>query len=41
MNYAWEAVLQTEKYSKERDELCFVQASNPSPYIEVSVKDLN
>ncbi len=41
MNYAWEAVLQAEKHSRERDDLRFVQASNPSPYIEVSVIDLN
>ncbi len=41
MNYAWEAVLQAEKNNRERDDLRFVQASNPSPYIEVSVIDLN
>lgn len=41
MNYAWEAVLQAEKNNKEREELRFVEATNPSPYIEVSVMDLN
>lgn len=41
MNYAWEAVLQAEKNNKEREELRFVEASNPSPYMEVSVVDLN
>lgn len=41
MNYAWEAVLQAEKNNKEREELRFVEASNPSPYIEVSVIDIN
>lgn len=41
MNYAWEAVLQAEKHNRERDDLRFVEASNPSPYIEVSVMDLN
>lgn len=41
MNYAWEAVLQAEKHGRDRDSLRFVQASDPSPYIEVSVMDLN
>lgn len=41
MNYAWEAVLQAEKAGYERDELNFVEAVNPSPYIEVSMIDLN
>ncbi len=41
MNYAWEAVLQAEKHNRERDNLRFVEASTPSPYIEVSVIDLN
>ena len=40
MNYAWEAVLQAERNGRERDGLCFVEASTPSPYIEVSVTDL-
>lgn len=41
MNYAWEAVLQAERNGRERDGLRFVEASTPSPYIEVSVTDLN
>lgn len=41
MNYVWEAVLQTEKKNKDRDKLTFIPASNPSPYIEVSMIDLN
>lgn len=41
MNYAWEAVLQAEKEKRERDRLRFTQADVPSPYIEVSVTDLN
>lgn len=41
MNYAWEAVLQAEKHGRDRDSLRFVEASEPSPYIEVSVVDLN
>lgn len=41
MNYAWEAVLQAEKQHRARDGLRFVEAVNPSPYIEISVEDLN
>ncbi len=41
MNYAWEAVLQAEKHGRDRDNIRFVEASDPSPYIEVSVMDLN
>lgn len=41
MNYAWEVVLQAEKNGRDRTELRFVEAVNPSPYIEVSVIDLN
>lgn len=41
MNYAWEAVLQAEKQHRDRDELRFMEAVNPSPYLEVSVEDLN
>ena len=41
MNYAWEAVLQAERNGRERDGLRFMEASTPSPYIEVSVTDLN
>lgn len=41
MNYAWEAVLQAEKHGMDRDSLRFTEATNPSPYIEVSVVDLN
>ena len=37
MNYAWEAVLQAERNGRERDGLRFVEASTPSPYIEVSL----
>ena len=39
MNYAWEAVLQAEKHGMDRDNLRFTEATNPSPYIEVSVVD--
>lgn len=41
MNYAWEAVLLAERNGRDREELRFVEASVPSPYIEVSVTDLN
>lgn len=41
MNYVWEAVLQAKKENKNQDELCFVEADNPSPYMELSVTDLN
>lgn len=41
MNYAWEAVLMAEKEKRGRDEMRFVEASVPSPYIEISVTDLN
>lgn len=41
MNYAWEAVLMAELNGRERDSLQFVDAVTPSPYIEVSVTDLN
>lgn len=41
MNYAWEVVLQAEKNNIDRDSLRFVEAYNPSPYMEVSVIDLN
>lgn len=41
MNYAWEAVLQAEKNNRNRNGMHFVEASDPSPYIEVSVIDLN
>lgn len=41
MNYAWEVVLQAEKNNIDRNVLHFVEAHNPSPYMEVSVIDLN
>lgn len=41
MNYAWEVVLQAEKNNINRDALHFVEAYIPSPYMEVSVIDLN
>lgn len=41
MNYAWEAALQAEKTGMDRDDLRFVEAVSPSPYIEVSMIDLN
>lgn len=41
MNYAWEVVLQAEKVHQSRDNLRFVEAKDPSPYIEVSLIDLN
>lgn len=41
MNYVWEAVLQIEKKDRDREKLTFIPASNPSPYIEVSMIDLN
>ncbi len=41
MNYAWEAILQAEKTDRDRNNMRFVEASDPSPYIEVSVIDLN
>lgn len=41
MNYAWEVVLQAENNNIDRDALHFVEADNASPYMEVSVMDLN
>lgn len=41
MNYAWEAALQAEKAGMGKDTLWFVEAVSPSPYIEVSMIDLN
>lgn len=41
MNLAWEVVLQAEKDGRSRDELCYVEAKSPSPYMEVSLIDLN
>lgn len=41
MNYAWEAALQAEKAGMRREELRFIEAVSPSPYIEVSMIDLN
>lgn len=41
MNYAWEAVLMAEKEKRGRNGLRFVEASIASPYMEVSVADLN
>lgn len=41
MNYAWEAALQAEKVGMRRDDIRFVEAAVSSPYIEVSVTDLN
>lgn len=41
MNYLWEAVLLAEENEGDRDRLTFIPASNPSPYIEVSMIDLN
>mgnify|MGYP001077463678 CR=1 FL=1 len=41
MNYAWEAVLAAETQGMGRDRLRFVEAASPSPYMEVSVEDLN
>lgn len=41
MNYAWEVVLQAEKYGRSREMLRFVEATVSSPYIEVSMVDLN
>ncbi|MDE7478820.1 MAG: hypothetical protein K2M91_12895 [Lachnospiraceae bacterium] len=41
MNYAWEAVLLAEQNNRDRDSLRFAEAVTPSPYIEVSMTDLN
>lgn len=41
MNYAWEVALQAEKAGMRRDDLRFVEAAAPSPYLEVSMIDLN
>lgn len=41
MNYAWEAVLAARKKHYELASLCFIKGENPSPYIEVSMEDLN
>ena len=41
MNHAWEAVLLAEQNGRDRGSLRFVEAVTPSPYIEVSVTDLN
>lgn len=41
MNYIWEAVLAAEEKGMDREELHFVPAKSPSPYVEVSFADLN
>lgn len=41
MNYVWEGVLEAEKEGKDREELRFVEAVNPSPYMELSMTDIN
>lgn len=41
MNLAWEVVLQAEKDMRSRERLRFVEAKAPSPYMEVSLIDLN
>lgn len=41
MNYVWEAVLTAEQGKFSREELRFVPATNPSPYVEVSFAELN
>lgn len=41
MNYVWEAVLTTEEGAISREELRFVPAFNPSPYVEVSFAEIN
>lgn len=41
MNYIWEAVLSAKKQGIGTNELCYKQAVNPSPYLEVSFCDLN
>lgn len=41
MNYAWEVALQAEKAGMRRDELRFVEATVPNPYIEVAMIDVN
>ncbi len=41
MNYVWEGVLEAEKEGIDRGELRFVEAVNPSPYMELSMTDIN
>lgn len=41
MNYVWEGVLEAEKEGKDREGLRFVEAVNPSPYMELSMTDIN
>ena len=41
MNYAWQAVLAARKKHWGLDCIHFVKGDNPSPYMEVSMEDLN
>lgn len=41
MNYAWEAVLAAEQLHYLLEELHFIEADQPSPYLEISLTDLN
>lgn len=41
MNYIWEALLAAGKNGIEEKKLRFLEASQPSPYVEVSFADLN
>lgn len=41
MNYVWEVVLKAEEKGFDRNELHFIPAENPSPYVEISFAELN
>lgn len=41
MNYAWEILLQADKEEIGRDSIRFTNAGNPSPYMELSMENLN
>lgn len=41
MNYAWEAMLQADRDDISRDDIRFVNAAIASPYVEISLENLN
>lgn len=41
MNYIWEILLQARKEGIPDEDLNFIPAKNPSPYMEASLKELN
>lgn len=41
MNYIWELMLQADKEGIARTDIHLINAQNPSPYIEISMEELN